>query len=116
MPTISDRIREGLALRNMKQSELVQRTGIGKSSISTYISGAYEPKQKNIYEIAKALDVSEAWLMGYDVPMDREKPTPVSGSGPIDPRDKQFLELFSQLTPDQKELVLAQLKVLKERQ
>ena len=51
---------------------------------------------------------------GYD---HKEKaPTPVSESGPIDSRDKQFLELFSQLTPDQKELVLAQLKVLKEHQ
>ena len=46
----------------------------------------------------------------------RMRPTPVSESGPIDPRDKKFLELFSQLTPDQKELVLAQLRVLKERQ
>lgn len=69
MATISDRIKEGLQLRNMKQSELVEKTGIGKSSISTYISGAYEPKQKNIYKIAKALNVSEAWLMGADVPM-----------------------------------------------
>lgn len=55
----------------MKQSELVEKTKIGKSSISTYISGAYEPKQKNIYKIAKALDVSEAWLMGMDVSMER---------------------------------------------
>lgn len=55
----------------MKQADLVEKTKIGKSSISTYISGAYEPKQKNIYKIAKALNVNEAWLMGYDVPMER---------------------------------------------
>lgn len=115
MPTIAERIRQGLELRRMKQSELVEATGIGKSSISTYISGAYEPKQKNIYLIAKALDVNEAWLMGHDVPIDREKPTPVSESGLDDPRDKKFLELFSRLTPDQKELVLAQLEVLRDR-
>lgn len=71
MANISDRIREALSIRGMKQSELVERTGIGKSSISTYISGTYEPKQKNIYNIAKALNVSEAWLIGFDVPMDR---------------------------------------------
>lgn len=69
MKTIAERIKEGLEVRNMKQSELVAATGIGKSSISTYISGEYEPKQKNIYKIAHALNVSEAWLMGYDVPM-----------------------------------------------
>jgi len=58
----------------MRQADLVNLTGIGKSSISTYISGEYEPKQKNIYKIAKALDVSEAWLMGLDVPMERKEP------------------------------------------
>lgn len=69
--TISQRIKEGLEIRGMKQSELVEKTGIGKSSISTYISGAYEPKQRNIYKIAKALNVNEAWLIGLDVEMDR---------------------------------------------
>lgn len=71
MSTISQRIKEALALRNLKQSDLVELTGIGKSSISTYISGAYEPKQKNIYKIAQALNVDESWLMGNDVPMER---------------------------------------------
>lgn len=74
MATISERIKEALEIRQLKQADLVEKTKIGKSSISTYISGAYEPKQKNIYLIAKALDVNEAWLMGYDVPMER-KPT-----------------------------------------
>lgn len=71
MATIASRIKEAMALRGMKQVDLVSLTGIGKSSISTYLSGEYEPKQKNIYKIAKALAVSEAWLMGEDVPMER---------------------------------------------
>lgn len=72
MKTIAERIKEGLELRDMKQADLVEKTGIGKSSISTYISGEYEPKQRNIYKIALALDVNESWLMGYDVPIDRK--------------------------------------------
>jgi len=72
MKTIAERIKTGLELRNMKQADLVEKTGIGKSSISTYISGEYEPKQRNIYKIALALDVNESWLMGYDVPMERK--------------------------------------------
>lgn len=71
MATIANRIKEAMELRGMKQVDLVSLTGIGKSSISTYLSGEYEPKQKNIYKIAKALNVSEAWLMGEDVPMER---------------------------------------------
>lgn len=68
MDTIAHRLQIALDLRGMKQSELVEITGIGKSSISTYLSGRYEPKQRNIYKMAKALNVNEAWLMGEDVP------------------------------------------------
>lgn len=71
MATIASRIREAMNIRGMKQVDLVNATGIGKSSISTYLSGEYEPKQKNIYKIAQALDVNEAWLMGEDAPMER---------------------------------------------
>lgn len=78
MSTTSERIKEGLQLRDMKQADLVRATGIGKSSISTYIAGEYIPKQKNIYKIAKALNVNEAWLMGEDVPMERTLPPSVS--------------------------------------
>lgn len=71
MPSIAERLKEALSIRNMRQAELAEITKIGKSSISTYLSGEYEPKQKNIYKMARALDVSEAWLMGLDVPMER---------------------------------------------
>lgn len=71
MATIAERMKAAMDIRDMKQAELVSLTGIGKSSISTYLSGEYEPKQKNIYKIAEALSVNEAWLMGEDVPMDR---------------------------------------------
>ncbi len=67
MDTIASRLRAALELRGMKQAELVELTGIGKSSISTYLRGSYIPKQKNIYKMAKALNVNEAWLMGEDV-------------------------------------------------
>lgn len=73
MATISERLKQALKIRNMKQADLVRLTGICKSSISTYISGAYLPKQKNISKIASALRVSEAWLIGENVPMEKEK-------------------------------------------
>ena len=73
MSTTSQRIQEGLELRGLKQADLVEKTGISKGALSSYISGRYTPKQTNIYLIAKALDVNEAWLMGADVPMEREE-------------------------------------------
>lgn len=65
-----DRIKEALEIREMKQSELVEKTGIDKGQMSSYISGKYKPKQKNLHLMAKVLSVDEAWLMGYDVPME----------------------------------------------
>lgn len=67
--SISKRMREAMNIRNINQAELCRKTGIGKSSISTYLSGDYEPKQTNLYKIAEALEVSIPWLNGYDVDM-----------------------------------------------
>lgn len=72
MESISERIKKALELRDMKQADLIKLTGINKGALSSYISGKYEPKQNNIFLMAKALNVSEAWLMGYDVPMERK--------------------------------------------
>lgn len=71
MASLAERMKEAMELRNISQAEIVKRTGIGKSSISTYLSGEYEPKQRNIYKICEVLNVSEAWLMGHNVPMER---------------------------------------------
>lgn len=81
MKTTSDRIKEGMAIRNLKQADLVERTGISKGALSSYISGKYVPKQNNIYKIAKALNVNEAWLMGADVPMGRNMSHSTSSKG-----------------------------------
>lgn len=66
-----DRIKEAMKIREIKQAELVEKTGIDKGQMSSYLSGKYKPKQGNLERIAKALCVDEAWLMGFDVPMER---------------------------------------------
>lgn len=71
MDTFKNRFNTIIRLRNIKPIELSEKTGIPKSAISQYMSGLYEPKQKNIYKLCKILDVSEPWLMGLDVPMER---------------------------------------------
>ena len=66
-----NRIAQALSTRNMRPTDLVEKTGISKSSLSSYMSQRWQPKQKPLYKMAKALDVSEMWLAGYDVPMER---------------------------------------------
>lgn len=95
------RIRQAMELRSMKAVDLVQATGIGKSAISQYISGKYEPKQVAIHKIAKALNVSEAWLMGYDVPIQRAEEIKTV----VTKEEKELLEMFHKLDSlDKKEL------------
>ena len=69
--TIAERLREALNAAGKKQADLVRDVGLDRGSVSSYLSGKYEPKQKAIYKMAQYLDVSESWLLGYDVPMHR---------------------------------------------
>lgn len=70
--TFSNRLNKAIAIRNIKPIELAEKTGIDKSKISSYMSGRYKARQGGVYLLAKALCVSEAWLMGYDVPMEKK--------------------------------------------
>ena len=69
--TTADRLRQAIQESGKKQADIVRETGLDKSSLSNYLSGKYEPKQKAIMALARALDVSEMWLWGYDVPKER---------------------------------------------
>ena len=95
------RLAKALLVRNMRQADLAEKTKIPKSSLSLYLKGAYEPKDDRIYVLAQALQVSEAWLMGYDVPM--EKPDEVSPSEPqLTEGELELLKLF-RLIPDEQQ-------------
>lgn len=73
MATFAERFKEALEQREKTQSDICRLTGIGKSAISQYLKGNFVPKQQRVYAIAKALNVSEPWLMGYDVPPEPQK-------------------------------------------
>lgn len=114
--TCGQRIAKALKIRNMKQTDLCKYAKVPKSSLSLYLSGAYEPKQNRIYDMAKALGVNEAWLMGYDVPMERNvKASPKEPQ--LNEGEKQMLELFRLVPEDKQELVLQMIRVaLKNRE
>lgn len=69
--SLKDRLRQALIEANMKPIDLSERTGIPKSMISYYLNGKTKPKADRIYVICQVLGVSEAWLLGYDVPKNR---------------------------------------------
>ena len=92
MGTFSERLRASMNTANMKAVELHERTGISKASISEYLSGNYEPKQRNIFKIAQALNVSPSYLMGVndDPRPPVQSPAPASGDLPdLTPKDER---------------------------
>nr|5A7L_A Chain A, CI [Lactococcus phage TP901-1] len=74
----SNRLKQIMAERNLKQVDILnlsipfqKKFGIklSKSTLSQYVNSVQSPDQNRIYLLAKTLGVSEAWLMGFDVPM-----------------------------------------------
>ena len=64
--SFSERLREAMALRDVRAIDISVNTGISKPQISHYLRGHYKPKQEAVMKIARYLRVSEVWLMGYD--------------------------------------------------
>ncbi len=105
--TCGQRIEKALIIRKMKQADLCKLAHIPKSSLSLYLRGAYEPKKDRIYLMAQALNVSEAWLMGYDVPMERDEMA-LPDSINLTDNEKTMLDLFRRI-PESQQKVLIQI-------
>lgn len=107
--TCGQRISKALSIRGIKQSELCALAKIPKSSLSLYLSGAYEPKQDRIYDMAQVLDVDPVWLMGFDVPMEKQQSSPDKQE--LTEGEKLVLELFRKIPEDRQPEALELLQV-----
>jgi len=74
--SFSERLRFALCIRGMSQAELCEKANVDKSAMSQYVKGSFEPRRERLERIAAALDVSEPWLMGWDVPFAEYDVTP----------------------------------------
>ena len=66
-----DRLRRALDMKGMKAVDLCEKADVPKSAISYYLAGKSQPKADRLYKISVALGVSEAWLLGFNVPVER---------------------------------------------
>lgn len=108
--SFKNRLKELLIEKNMTQKELSDLTGITPSSISDWLRGKYEAKQDKIDIIATSLNVSQAYLMGYDVPKvnNIKKLTKVSNQNSgLTTNQEKIIELFSELNEEGQEKAIA---------
>jgi SOS-response transcriptional repressor LexA len=66
MSIFAQRLESVMKEKGIRQHDLCTMTGISKSFISSYLAGRFAPKADKLALIAKALGVSEGWLMGYE--------------------------------------------------
>lgn len=76
----SERLKYIIRSQGLKQVEILKKCKpycdkygirLAKNDLSQYVSGKVEPKQDKLSILGLALNVSEAWLAGYNVPMAR---------------------------------------------
>ena len=74
--SFANRLAIAMQLNNINLIELSEKTKtfsktISQSLINKYLKGKAFARQDNIYILCKILNVDEAWIMGFDVPMER---------------------------------------------
>lgn len=72
-----------------------------------YAKGKYSPKTDYLRKIAIALNVSEPWLMGYDIPLERQEDMQIAPNKPITDEERYIIEALRLMTQEQKEMLLA---------
>ena len=97
----SERLKTIMYERNLKQVDILQlakpyceKYGIKlkKNDLSQYVSGKVEPGQNKLTVLGSALNVNEAWLMGYDVPINKNYNTDSTS-------DSTIFEHFDNIKP-----------------
>ncbi len=68
----AQRLKEAMNDAGMNLTELSEKSKVSKSSISQYMHGIQSPSNLSSSAIAKVLDVNPVWLMGFNVPKERE--------------------------------------------
>ena len=78
--TTSQRLKQIISERHIRQIDIIEAAKpfsekygvkLNKNDLSQYVNGKTEPGQEKLSILGLTLNVNEAWLMGYDVPMER---------------------------------------------
>lgn len=120
--TTAHRLAQIMSERGMRQADIIRAVEpfskkygvkLGKSILSQYLSGKTEPGQEKLTILGLALNVSEAWLMGFDVP--RERTVSPNSKSLEEERIARIHELASLLPPEDLDNIISQMEWLVSR-
>lgn len=113
MENTAERLNQIMAEQNLRQTDIIERAKpicakfggkLTRQDISQYVNGKVVPKQDKLFILAAALNVSEPWLMGYDVPRDRTLSVDVSEIN-NESRKKRLAAYLEKLTDGELEVI-----------
>ena len=111
--TTSQRLKQIISERHIRQIDIIEAAKpfsekygvkLNKNDLSQYVNGKTEPGQEKLSILGLTLNVNEAWLMGYDVPMERvsseelQPPEAKKESAPAQSEADLVEEMVKQLT------------------
>lgn len=106
----SERLKQIMSERGLKQVDILEKSlpyqkelgvKMGKSTLSQYVNGVQSPDQYRIYLLSKTLEVSEPWLMGYDVDKKR-----VPDDERVSTEPSEMISVYNKLEQPRQEKVL----------
>jgi transcriptional regulator with XRE-family HTH domain len=109
--TVGDRIKETRIKKDISQTDLADKCGISKQTLYKYENNIVTNiPLTTITTIAKALNVSEAYIMGWTSPQDAgNKDLALSN---MSERIKEYALLLSQMPSDQQEHIISLIDML----
>lgn len=112
MSTTGKRIRDRRIELGMTADDLAARLGKNRATIYRYESDEIENFPVSVIgPLSSVLQVSPAYLMGWE----EKKESAPENEGGLDDLDKEIMSFLHDLTLEQKQFLLAQLKTLREQ-
>ena len=119
----SERLKQIMDERSLRQVDILEAAKpfcekygvkLAKNDLSQYVSGKVEPRQEKLTILGLALNVSETWLMGYDVRRERDETE--KAPMPNDIGEENILRMYRSLSTEEKGAWYAYALTLKEMQ
>ena len=119
----SERLKQIMNDRSLRQVDILEAAKpfcekygvkLAKNDLSQYVSGKVEPRQEKLTILGLALNVSETWLMGYDVRRERDEKEQLTVPSELSDVKARLIQYVYPLTDEQAALALRVLKSILE--
>lgn len=116
MGIFADRLKTAMQQADLTSAQLSKQTGIGRSSISQWLSSKYVAKHDKVTQLATALTVDPEWLLGAtdaeSAPVNLPTAPVIEATPPVDP---ELVAIWEQLEGSQRAKLLKKANKLLEK-